>query len=184
LEGAADAQAVQVVVGAALPVLVVVLGRRFLPGRLAAVAGLLTACCPVMVSTPAFLASETVFTLLLFATLLAMLWVVERPSVRRGLAVGAPSSIAILVRSDFAGIPWALAGYLALRSPGSDRRRAALALALTATVLPAAWQVHQRIAAGAGSVDSYFARPLAEGIYPDLVFDGSPRGYAMLADPA
>src|SRR5215475_7727259 len=57
LEGATEAQAVQVVVGAALPVLVVVLGRRFLSGGLAAVAGLLTACCPVMVTTPAFLAS-------------------------------------------------------------------------------------------------------------------------------
>jgi tetratricopeptide (TPR) repeat protein len=184
LEGAADAQAAQVVAGAALPVLVVLLGRRFLTGWLAAVAGLLTACCPVMVTTPAFLASETVFTLLLFATLLALLRVVEHPSIGRALAVGVLSSVVTLVRSDFLAIPWALAAYLPLRSPGPDRRRAALALALAATVLPAAWQMHQRIAAGGAPVDSYFARPLAEGIYPDLVFDGSPRGYAMLADPA
>src|SRR5262249_12841205 len=59
LEGAAVAQAVQVVIGAALPLLVVMLGRRFLPGFLAALGGLLTACCPAMVTTPAFLASET-----------------------------------------------------------------------------------------------------------------------------
>ncbi|HKA29367.1 MAG TPA: tetratricopeptide repeat protein [Candidatus Binatia bacterium] len=183
VEGAAVAQAVQVVVGAALPVLVVVLGRHFLSGSLAILAGLLTACCPVMVTTPAFLASEMVFTLLLVTTLLAMLAVVERPSVTRAGAVGLLSGVVSLVRSDFQAIPWVAALYLAVRSPGPDRRRAALALALSAAVMPAAWQVHQHLAADS-PVDSYFARPFAEGIYPDLVFGNSVRGYAMLADPA
>lgn len=184
LDGAAVAQAVQVVVGAALPVLVVLLGCRFLPGWLAAVAGLLTACCPVMVTTPAFLASETAFTLLLFATLLALLPLVEQPSVGRALAVGLLASVVALVRSDFNAIPWVLSLYVWLRSPGPGRRRAALAFALAATALPAGWEVHKRIAAGGAPVDSYFARPFAEGIYPDLVFGGSARGYAMTADPA
>jgi tetratricopeptide (TPR) repeat protein len=184
LDGAAVAQAVQVVVGAVLPILVVLLGRRFLPGGLALFAGLLTACCPVMVTTPAFLSSETAFTLLLFVTLLALLRLVERPSVGFAVAVGLLASVVALVRSDFNAIPWALALYVWLRSPGPGRRRAALAFALAATALPVAWEVHKRIVAGSAPIDSYFARPFAEGIYPDLVFGGSARGYAMLADPA
>src|SRR5262249_25103714 len=156
---AAFAQAVQVVIGAALPLLVVMLGQRFLPGFLAALAGLLTACCPAMVTTPAFLASETVFTLLLFGTLLLFLPVVEQPSVGRGVTVGVLSSAVTLVRSDFGVIPWALALYLALRGSGPKRRRAAGALVLAAMVLPAAWEIRQRITA-TGPVDSYFARPL------------------------
>ena len=183
VEGAAVAQAAQVVVGAALPVLVVVLGRHFLSGPLAILAGLLTACCPVMVTTAAFLSSETVFTLLLVTTLLAVLALVERPSVARAVAVGLLCGVVSVVRSDFQPIPWVIALYLALRSPGPERRRAALALVLSAAVLAAAWEVHKHVAASA-HVESYFARPLAEGIYPNLVFGGSARGYAMMADPA
>ena len=48
IEGAAVAQAVQVVAGSVIPVFVVLVGLRFLPGWLAFVAGVLTACCPVM----------------------------------------------------------------------------------------------------------------------------------------
>ncbi len=183
IDGAAVAQEVQVVAGSMIPVLAVLVGLRFLAGWLAGVAGLLMACCPVMVTTPTFLSTETSFTVLLLATLLAFMRLVESPSLSRGLAVGALAGVDALVRSDFNAIPWVVALYLWHRSPGVDRRRAALAFVLVATALPVAWEARERIVAGS-PVESYLARGLAEGIYPDLVYGASARGYAMMADPA
>lgn len=183
IEGAAVAQAVQVVAGSVIPVLVVLVGLRFLPGWLAFVAGLLTACCPVMVTTPTFLATETTFTVLLLVMLIAFMRLVESPSLGGGLAVGALAGAGALVRSDLNAISWVVALYLWQRSPGSGRRRAALACVLVATALPATWEARQRIVVGK-PVESYLARGLAEGIYPGLVYGSSAPGYAMMADPA
>jgi len=183
IDGAAVAQEVQFVAGSLIPVLVVLVGLRFLTGWLAAAAGLLTACCPVMVTTPTFLSTETTFTLLLLVTLLAFMGLVESPSMGRALAVAALAGIGALVRSDFNAIPWVVALYLWHRSPGAGRRRAALAFVLVATALPATWEARQRIVVGQ-PVESYLARGLAQGIYPGLVYGTSAPGYAMMADPA
>ena len=182
-EGAAVAQAVQVVAGSVIPVFVVLVGLRFLPGWLAFVAGLLTACCPVMVTTPTFLSTETTFTVLLLVLLIVFMRLVESPSLGGGLAAGALAGAGGLVRSDLNAIPWVVALFLWQRSPGSGRRRAALAFVLVATALPATWEARQRIVVGK-PVESYLARGLAEGIYPGLVYGSSAPGYAMMADPA
>ena len=136
-----------------------------------------------MVTTPAFLSTETTFTMLLLVTLLAFMRLVESPSLGRGLAVGALAGVGALVRSDFNAIPWVVALYLWHRSPGVDRRRAALAFVLVATALPVTWEARERIVAGA-PVESYLARGLARASIPGLVYGPSARGYAMMADPA
>ena len=64
-DGAAAAMKAQVLLGSLLPPLVVVLGGRIVPAPLAVVAGLLTAACPVLVTTPAFLTTEAVVPLVL-----------------------------------------------------------------------------------------------------------------------
>src|SRR2546430_12616652 len=52
----------QVLIGSVLPLLVVVLGQRFLAAPAAGFAGLLSACCPVLVTMPSFLTTESHFT--------------------------------------------------------------------------------------------------------------------------
>src|SRR5262249_26077389 len=145
IDGAAVAQEVQVVAGSLIPVLVVLVGLRFLTGWLAAAAGLLAACCPVMVTTPTFLSTETTFTLLLLVTLLAFMGLVESPSMGRALAVAALAGIGALVRSDFNAIPWVVALYLWHRSPGAGRRREALAFVLVASELTETWESSTRL---------------------------------------
>ena len=56
---------------------------------------------------------------------------------------------------------------------------------LATAALPAlGWEIRNRVAIAHGaSSASYFARPLAEGIYPDLRYGNANRGYAFVADP-
>jgi Flp pilus assembly protein TadD len=182
--GTAAALPAQVVVGSALPLLVVALGRRLVPAPLAWLAGLLAACSPALVTTPSFLVSETAFTLLLFGVLLALTGLLAQPTPARAAGAGMLCGALALVRSSGLGLPVVAALYLGIRRAGRERRRAAALLLLTAglTVLP--WEVRNRIVTSPGApAPSYFARPLAEGIYPDLRFGNAHRGYAMEADP-
>ncbi len=182
--GTEAALPVQVVLGSAVPVLGVLVATHLLPYPLAWLAGLCAACCPLLVTTPAFLVTETPFTLLLLCWLLLLFRLAERPSVGVAVASGLLAGGLTMVRSSGLVLALVAGGWLAARGAGAARRRAALVLVVLALTPVLAWGVRSRIAAARGTpAPSYFARPLAEGIYPDLVYADSARGYAMLADP-
>src|SRR5262245_21615601 len=88
LAGTAAVLPVQVVAGAAIPVLTVLIGTTLAPGPLAWLAGLLAAACPILVTTPAFAVSETLFTLMLLVLLLVLRRLVERPGTGVAIATG------------------------------------------------------------------------------------------------
>ena len=174
----------QVLIGSVLPLLVVVLGQRFLAAPAAGFAGLLSACCPVLVTMPSFLTTESHFTVVLFLTLLVVARLLDHPTPAGGIRAGLLCGLLALIRSDAIGFPAVIAAYLARRGPPAGRRRVALLLLATAALPALAWEIRNRveIAHGASSA-SYFARPLAEGIYPDLRYGNANRGYAFVADP-
>jgi hypothetical protein len=178
--GTAAALPVQVVASAAIPLLTLRLGVRLLPWPLAWLAALLAACCPLLVTTPAFPVSETAFTILVLGLLLALARLLDRPGAAAGAAAGLLGGAAILVRSSALALVGVAAAWVWLRVS----RRAALCVLAVAAVPAIAWEVRFRVEAAHGTpAPSYLARPLAEGIYPDLVYADSARGYAMEADP-
>lgn len=181
--GALAALRVQVVLGSLLPLLVVVLARRLLPAWAAWIPGLLTASCPALVTTSSFLTTESDFTVLWFVWLLLLARLLEQPTTRRALLGGLVAGFLPLVRTAAVGFGPVAAIYLAFRVGASDRRRIAVLFVTLALLPPAVWEVRNRIRVAEGaSSDSYFARVLAEGIYPDLRYGNAPRGYPFLAD--
>jgi hypothetical protein len=178
--GTEAALRVQVVAGSLLPILVVLAGRRLLPGWAVWLAGLLTACCPVLVTMPAFLVTESDFTVLLFLTLILLLRLRERPSARRAVLAGVVSGGLALVRRSALGLPAVVGFHLACRGADPNRRRAAFLLVAVAAAITVPWEVRDPHGAPA---PSYVAPPLAEGIYPDLRYGTAARGYAFAADP-
>src|SRR5262245_40557618 len=128
LAGTAAALPVQVVAGAAIPVLTVLLGTTLAPGPLAWLAGLLAAACPILVTTPSFAVSETLFTLLLLVLLLALRRLVERPGTGMAVATGILGGVLIMVRTAALGSVGLAAVWLAMRDPEPGARRAALVL--------------------------------------------------------
>src|SRR5262245_23824533 len=182
--GTAAALPVQVVAGAAIPVLTVLLGTTLASRPLAWLAGLFAAACPILVTTPSFAVSETLFTLLLLVLLLVLCRLVERPGTGMAIATGILGGAVILVRTAALGLVGLAAVWLAARNPVPGARRAAFVLLVLALVPAIAWEARFRVEAARGTpAPSYFARPFAEGIYPDLVYADSVRGYAMEADP-
>jgi len=182
--GTAAALPVQVVAAAVIPVLTVLLGTTLASGPLAWLAGLLAAACPILVTTPSFAVSETLFALLLLVLLLALRRLVERPGTGMAIATGILAGVLILVRTASLGLVGLAAAWLATRTPARGARRAAFLLLVLALAPAIAWEVRFRVEAARGTpAPSYLARPFAEGIYPDLVYADSERGYAMEADP-
>ena len=184
LTGTAALLPVQVVGGAAIPALTVLLGAGLVPGPLAWLAGLLAAACPILVTTPSFAVTETAFTLLLLMLLLALRRLVEHPGTGAAVATGVIGGALLMVRSSGLGLVVLAAAWLAARNPAPGARRAALVLLLLALAPAIAWEARFQVEAARGTpAPSYLARPLAEGIYPDLIYADSARGYAMDADP-
>jgi Tetratricopeptide repeat len=185
LAGTAAALSVQVVAGAAIPVLTALTGARLGLGPLAWLAGILAAGCPILATTPAFPVTETAFTLLLLGLLLVLFRLVERPGMGAAVAAGLLGAVLAMVRSSALALVGAAAAWLALRAPGPGARRAALVLVVLALAPAVAWEVRFHVEAARGTpAPSYLAPALAQGIYPDLVYADSPRGYAMQVDPA
>jgi hypothetical protein len=185
--GTEAALAAQVVIGSALPLLVVVLGRRMLPAPAAWLAGVLVACCPALVTTPAFLVPESHFAILLVLTLLSVARLLERPAPLGALASGVLCGTLALVRRPALLLPAAIALHLAARAapaPGGSRRATALLFLAAAAAVIVPWEVRMRAAIAAGAPrESYVARSLAESLYPDFRYRDAPRGYPWYADP-
>jgi 4-amino-4-deoxy-L-arabinose transferase-like glycosyltransferase len=182
--GARWAMRAQVLLGSLVPVLVVLVGLRIMPAWPAWIAGLLTACCPVLVTTCAFLVSEAAFTWLLLLAALALGRELERPTTAGAIGAGALCGFLALVRSFALLLPAVAALHLALRGIGPGRRRAAVVLLVTATAVVAPWYVRNRllVARGVPAVP-YLAQALALSLYPGLRSEAAPGGYPHLADP-
>ncbi len=182
--GAAAAMKAQVVVGSLLPPLVVVLGRRVVPGALAVLAGLLAAACPVLVTTPAFLTTEAVFSTVLVVTLLLSASLLGRGTRHRAVATGLCWGLLALIRSAAMALPVGVALHLYCRGLAGDRRRNALVLLLACGIVVGPWLIRDRVVGRDATSPGYFTEVFAQSMYPDLRLGHAARGYAWLADPA
>src|SRR5262249_23915734 len=177
------AMTAQVLVGATLPLLVVVLARRIMPPAAAWCAGLLSACCPMLVATCAFLVTEIPFTVMLLLALLALSRQLERPTPLGASVAGLLCGYLVLMRSFAPALVAVAAAHLAVRGRGAGRGRAALVLVAVAAGLVLPWPVRQyEVLARGAPPDSYLGEALATSLYPDLRYGSSPRGYPFLAD--
>lgn len=119
--------------GAGTIVLVGLLGRRMAGDRAGLIAAGLAAVYPVLVATDGALLSESLFVVLVAASLLAALRLAEAPGLGRGAVLGAALGLAALTRGEaLLLLPLLLLGVL--RSP-PGRRAAVAAVAAFAVVL-------------------------------------------------
>ncbi len=184
LSGVPVAMVGQVVATSFMPLLVVVLARRLVSGAVAWVPGVLSACCPVLVTSSAFLVTEAPFTLLLMALLILVARQIERSSTSGALVAGALAGYLVLIRSFAVLLPVVLGVHLAARGLSEGRRRAAVLFVLAALVVVAPWEMCTRRAVARGAPRSvYLAKTFAISLYPDLRCDEAPRGYPYMADP-
>src|SRR5262249_19990348 len=109
------AMTTQVLVGATLPLLVVVLAGRIMPPAAAWAAGLLSACCPMLAATCAFLVTEIPFTVLLLLTLTALSRQLERPTPLGAAVAGLLCGYLVLMRSFAPTLVVVAAAHLAVR---------------------------------------------------------------------
>jgi 4-amino-4-deoxy-L-arabinose transferase-like glycosyltransferase len=78
----------------------------------AAAAAILVACDPILLAQSPLVMTETLAALLATATVLAMVRMVERPTLRRALAAGVAAGLASLCRPTF--LPWAAVAAVAM----------------------------------------------------------------------
>jgi hypothetical protein len=182
-QGAAWAMRAQVMVGSLLPVLVVLLGLRIMPPTPAWLAGILTAGCPVLVTSCSFLMTEIPFSVLLLGTLLVVGRRLASPTLPGALAAGILCGYLVLTRSFALLLPGVAALHLAGRGSGPGRRAAAALLAAALlVVLP--WWVRNRVLIADGvPAPSYLAEAIGISVYPDLRGPKGPRGFGHLIDP-
>jgi 4-amino-4-deoxy-L-arabinose transferase-like glycosyltransferase len=126
------------VFGAGTIVLVGLLGRWLVSGRVGLIAAALGAVYPVLVATDGALMSESLYVVLVATSLLLALRLTRAPTVRGGAVLGAVVALAALTRSE--GL--ALLALLLVPLLGSPAgRRAALASVAAAVVVLAPWTV-------------------------------------------
>jgi len=130
-------------VGTGTVVLLGLVGRRIGGDRLGLVTAALAAVYPMLWTAEGSLMSEGLYGFFLVASLLAALWVRERPTWRRAAALGALIGLAALTRGEALALIVLLAVPVAIASRPGWRGRAALwgvSLAAFAAVL-APWTV-------------------------------------------
>jgi 4-amino-4-deoxy-L-arabinose transferase-like glycosyltransferase len=135
--------------GAAAAVLAALLARRLWSRREGLAAGALVACCPLLVAVGASLESETLFTVLLLAALLAALRCRQGGRRAWAAAAGLAVGLACLTRTNGLLLVPAVAW---LAASGALRRRrawvAAVAVALVAALAIAPWTARNAHALG------------------------------------
>jgi Dolichyl-phosphate-mannose-protein mannosyltransferase len=117
------------IIGAASIVAVGLLGRRVAGERAGIIAAGLAAIYPVLISADGAVMSESLYGLLVVASLLAAYRLVERPSVLRGAALGVAIGLAALTRAE------ALALFVLLVLPAARRAWWTLAVAVVTCAL-------------------------------------------------
>lgn len=138
------------VLGTITLVLVALLGRRVGGPRVGLVAALLYAIYPLMIAVDGDLMSETLYGPLIASMLLASFAVLDRPSVRRALVLGALIGLASLTRSEGLLFVVFLALPVAWRARPSWRGRGTLALAtlVAFALVLAPWVIRNQNAFG------------------------------------
>jgi len=166
--------------------LVFLLGRRFLHPGWALLAALLTAVSPGLVVMSTYVLSETLFTFLLLAALLATESAVRRqertwPALLAGVAWG----LTALVRPTSQFLP-ALFLAITLLLPALKPWRRTAAMGLLGFVLAMApWTVRNQLLPAQPDGRSLMVKALAHGSYPYFKYEGREEsyGYPYRSDP-
>lgn len=176
---------VQAGLGILTVLLVYLLGARFLERGPALAAAALTAISPHLAVMSTYILTESLFTLLLVASLYALVAAVQ--SGRRSLfvATGLLWGVCSLVRPTAQFFPVLLLAYaLAMPSLRRFAGSALLAFACFVAVL-APWLIRNQSPALAHPTVSLMVNTLAHGSYPDFKYQGRPEtyGYPYRFDP-
>lgn len=182
-------QLVQVWVGAGVILLVGLLARLALGDRAALAVALLTALSPHLVVYTPYLLTETLYSLLVVAFVLAGAWGMVRGEGAASWISIAFSAVllgmACLVRPTLDQMAWVL-GALVLAVPAWRRHWGRLAMFLAVFVLVMApwWIRNAGLPPGSGS--PAIAITIQQGSYPDMMRDGDPAtlGYPYRGDPS
>ena len=176
----------QSVLSVASVALVYLLGKRFLPASWALFAAALTAFCPSLVVMATYVLTETLFTFLMLAALLASAVAAGRPTRwPPALAAGLLWAASALVRPTTLLLP-ALLLLLVLLLPrlAAWRRSAAIGLlAFALAMLP--WTLRNQSLPPSAPGNNLTVKSVAHGSYPDFMYDGRREsfGYPYRHDP-
>jgi len=181
---------IQTLVAVATSLLVVEIGRRFLPLRYAVLAALIATLQPYLIWHDVHGNREILDQLLGAATFLIALLAGSRRSLALGAALGLVSGVAVLSNARLVVLPVVLGGYLLWRRSGW---LAALAVPLFAAVALSPWVVRNKVELGcfaittdaralwkANNLDTYAT--LAHGLWLDQVPDIPQRRVKHIAD--
>lgn len=188
MDGVASSLVPVLIAQALLSVLVILLvygiARRPLGEGAALTAAFLTAISPHLVNINLYLLTESLFTLLFWASL----WLLARglaPEARRaGLTAALVLGAAALTRPTVQYLPFLLALFFILRTPSSWRQWSGFVL-LFLLVL-SAWGLRNLASVGTFSDPLALKATIQHGSYPGLMYNGMPesRGIPYRFDPA
>jgi 4-amino-4-deoxy-L-arabinose transferase-like glycosyltransferase len=130
---------VSCLMGAAAVVLIGLLARRVAGDRVAVIAAAIAAVYPPLVMLDASLRSESLYAPLIALCLLLAYALRDRPTLARGVALGAVIGLAALTRSEALGLLILLGVPLVLLLPRNNRLRPALAVVAGCAVIVAPW---------------------------------------------
>lgn len=166
--------------GAVTVALVGLLGRRVGGERAGIAAAAIAAVYPVFIRIDGTVMSETLYGLLIAATLLAALRLIERPRGIAALALGALIGLAALTRSEAVLLLPLLAAPVAIRAGGRRARNLALACAACALLL-APWTIRNLSAFDAFVPASSNSGTALAGANCDRTYSGVDLGFWRFA---
>jgi hypothetical protein len=140
-----EQRAVGCAMGAATVAVVGLIGRRLAGDRLGLVAAALAAVYLPLIANESALMSESLYGLTIAVTILAAVWVVEAPSVRRAALLGAAIGLATLTRAEALALVVLLVPFAVRRSPSGQRLRLAGTALFATVVVIAPWCVRNTL---------------------------------------
>ncbi len=167
------------VIGAGTVVLTGLMGRRIAGNRTGLVAAAIVAVSPFLIASDGSLMSDSLFTFLITAALLASLAVVDRPTVARWAVLGTLMGVAALSRGDGLVIAPFIVVPTALRAHGASRRArtigAIATLALVVAIL-APWAIRNSVRLKAPILASTNSAGVLAGANCDATYGGADIG--------
>ena len=130
--------------GAATVAVVGLAGRRLAGERLGLIAAALAAVYVPAIGNESVLMSESLYGLTIAATILAAVWLMERPSARRAAVLGAAIGLAALTRAEALALLVLLVPFAVRGARGGRIRLAAVAVVATAVVV-APWCIRNTL---------------------------------------
>jgi 4-amino-4-deoxy-L-arabinose transferase-like glycosyltransferase len=165
-------QLASAIIGTGTVIVVALIGRRLAGHRAGLVAAALAATYPAFVARDGSLHSETPYTLLVGAAVLAALWARERPTTARFCALGAIVGLTALTRSEGLLLLLLLAVPLAA-SQRQHRTRSAVAASLACLAVLTPWLVRCWVAFDRPVVITTSSGDLVAGANCDLTYGGA-----------